>query len=189
MKKFLAIAITLMMVLTLGVFADTTINAADLPAAQTHGGHYGSTKIIYIGSSEGVSIGSADLSDVAKITVFYGCDPGAPVDTHKIYVCQADGTVIGEAQLSQIGAFWNDGQRPVDIAIDSDYNGEIILKKDDPNHGIAIDKIVLSGDAVVTPPATDDPADNPATSDAFTVIAAVAMIALAGTVVCKKVRA
>ena len=89
-----------------------------------------------------------------------------------------------QTKLAASSTGWAAGQRTVDIAVDSDYNGEIFLKKDVPGHQIAIDKIIISGDATVTPPA-----DNPATSDAFTVIAAVAMIALAGTDVCKKVRA
>ena len=188
MKRFLAVAITLMMVLTLGVFAaDVTIDASTLPGAIEFSPAKYTAKILRIESEDGVSIGTANLADYAKITVSYGGDPGVAFGEHNIYVCQADGTVIAQAKLSQNGLFWADGQRTVDIAIDSDYNGEIFLKKDKYTDQIAIDKIVLSGDATVTPPA-DDPADNPATSDAFTVIAAVAMIALAGTVVCKKVR-
>lgn len=190
MKKFLAVAITLMMVLTLGVFADTTINAADLPGAIDFGDAQYTSKILRIENEDGVSIGSADLSGVSKITVSYGGDPGVAFGEHNIYVCQADGTVIAQAKLSQNGLFWANGQRTVDIAISSSYNGEIILKKDNPTNQIAIDKIILSGDAgEVTPPAADEPADNPATSDVFAVIATVAVIALAGTVVCKKVRA
>lgn len=185
MKKILAVAITLMMVLTLGVFAaDVTIDASTLPGAIDFSPAKYTAKILRIESEDGVSIGTANLADYAKITVSYGGDPGVAFAEHNIYVCQADGTVIAQAKLSQNGLFWAEGQRTVDIAINSDYNGEIFLKKDEPTNQIAIDKIVLSDDATVTPPA-----DNPATSDAFTVIAAVAIIALAGTVVCKKVRA
>ena len=188
MKRFLAVAITLMMVLTLGVFADTTINAADLPGAIAFTEAQYTAKILRIEDEDGVSIGTIDLADVSKITVSYGGDGSAPFGEHNIYVCQADGTVIAQTKLAASSTGWAAGQRTVDIAVDSDYNGEIFLKKDVPGHQIAIDKIIISGDATVTPPA-DDPADNPATSDAFTVIAAVAMIALAGTVVCRRVRA
>lgn len=185
MKKFLAVAITLMMVLTLGVFAaEVTIDASTLPDAIAFTEAQYSAKILRIEDEDGVSIGSVDLAGVAKITVSYGGDGSAPFGEHNIYVCQEDGTVIAQTKLAASSTGWAAGQRTVDIAIDSDYNGNVILKKDVPGHQIAIDKIILSGDAVVAPPA-----DNPATSDAFTVIAAVAMIALAGTVVCKKVRA
>ena len=144
MKKFFAVAIALMMVLSLGVFAaDISVDVAALPGAVDFGDAQYTTNVIKVESSSGISIGSYDLSKVSKIVVYSGSDPGAPIDAHKIYVCKADGSVIGEAQLAQIGAFWAQGQRPVEIAIDTDYNGDVLLKKDEPGHGIAVDQITL----------------------------------------------
>ena len=144
MKKFFAVAITLMMVLSLGVFAaDISVDVAGLPSATDWTDAHYSTKIIKIDSSDGISIGSFDLSKVSKIVVYYGSDAGAPIDSHMLYVCKSNGATIGEAQLAQIGAFWADGQRPVEIAIDTDYNGEVLLIKDEPGHMIAVDKIIL----------------------------------------------
>ncbi len=173
MKKFFAVAITLMMVLSLGVFAaDISVDVAALPnAIDWTDAHY-STKIIKVDSSDGISIGSFDLSKVSKVVVSYGSDPDAPIDSHMLYVCKSNGATIGEAQLAQIGGFWADGQRTIEIAIDTDYNGEVLLIKDEPGHMIAVDKITLvekSADAAteaVTDAATEAVTD--AATDAVT---------------------
>lgn len=189
MKKFFAVAITLMMVLSLGVFAaDISVDVAALPNATDWTDAHYSTKIIKVDSSDGISIGSFDLSKVSKIVVYYGSDPDAPIDSHMLYVCKSNGATIGEAQLAQIGGFWADGQRPVEIAIDTDYNGEVIITKDEANHMMAIDAITFVGEAEGGE--TPSTPSNPETGDSFVVaVVTVAMIALAGVVVSKKVRA
>ncbi len=196
MKKIISLVLVAMMLvasMAMAVAADTSVDVANLPDASDFSAAQYTHKILHIGANGDVkSMGTWDLAGVSKIVISYGTDPSeASIATHNVYIQDAAGNVLGQATLSQPGLFWAQGQRDVEIAINSDYNGELFITKDATTHQMAIDAITLvggsnEGGADTTP---DETPSNPETSDFVVVAVAFAALSLAGVVVCKKVRA
>ena len=192
MKKIISsilVAMMLVACMAMAVAAATSVDVANLPDASafTEAG-YKSGNILHIGANgDTKSMGTWNLAGITKIVISYGTDPNeASIATHNVYIKDAAGNVLGQALLTQPGLFWKDGQRNVEIAINSDYNGELFITKDATTHQMAIDAITLLGDGEAAPEAPS----NPETGDTFVVaVVTVSMIALAGVVVSKKVRA
>ena len=186
MKKIISLVLVAMMIATMAMAVSaTTVDVANLPDAVDYGPAGYTQKVLQCGEK---SIGTWDLSGVSKVIISYGTDhQEASIANHKVYIKTAAGEVLGEAQLTQPFQFWAQGQRTVEVAINTDYNGEVIITKDEANHMMAIDTITFVGEAEGGE--TPSTPSNPETGDFVVVAVAVAMIALAGVVVSKKVRA
>lgn len=199
MKKIISLFVVAMMLVSamvMVVSADTSVDVPNLPASSDFSPAGYEANVLHIGANgDSKSIGTWDLSGVTAIKISYGTDHTvATIAENNVYVQDAEGNTIGQAKLEQPYIFWAQGQRIVEVAIDSDYNGEIFITKDDPQNQMAIDAITFVGEATggETGGEADDDADkdNPETGDAAIVaIVAVATIALAGVAVSKKVRA
>lgn len=193
MKKIISsilVAMMLVACMAMAVAADTSVNVAELPDASDFSDAQYTHKILHIGANGDVkSMGTWNLAGVSKIVISYGTDHTvAAIATHNVYVKDAAGNVIGQALLSQPYQFWAQGQREVEIAINSDYNGELFITKDDPTNQMAIDAITLVGGSNEGGASPETPS-NPETSDFAVVAVALATLSLAGIVVCKKARA
>ena len=193
MKKIISLVLVAMMLvasMAMAVAADTSVNVAELPDASDFSDAQYTHKILHIGANGDVkSMGTWNLAGVSKIVISYGTDPSvASIAENNVYVQDAAGSVIGQAKLSQPGLFWAQGQREVEIAINSDYNGELFITKDDAANQMAIDAITLVGGSNEGGAAPETPS-NPTTSDFAVVVVALATLSLAGIVVCKKARA
>ena len=187
MKKIISsilVAMMLVACMAMAVSAATSVDVANLPDAVDYSPAEYTTKVLQVGEK---SIGTWDLSGVAKVVISYGTDNlEQSIANHKVYIKTAEGEVLGQAQLTQPGLFWALGQRNVEIAINTDYNGEVIITKDETNHMMAIDAITFLAEGEAAPEAPS----NPETGDTFVVaVVTVSMIALAGVVVSKKIRA
>ena len=191
MKKIISsilVAMMLVACMAMAVSAATSVDVAKLPDASDFSDAQYTHKILHIGANGDVkSMGTWDLAGVTKVVISYGTDPSvASIAENNVYIKDAAGNVIGQAKLSQPGLFWAQGQRTVEVAINSDYNGELFITKDDASNQMAIDAITLLSDGEAAPEAPS----NPETGDTFVVaVVTVSMIALAGVVVSKKVRA
>lgn len=191
MKKIISsilVAMMLVACMAMAVSAATSVDVAKLPDATDFSPAGYTSNILHIGAgSDTKSMGTWDLAGVTKVVISYGTDPSvASIAENNVYIKDAAGNVIGQAKLSQPGLFWAQGQRTVEVAINSDYNGELFITKDDASNQMAIDAITLLGDGEAAP----ETPSNPETGDTFVVaVVTVSMIALAGVVVSKKVRA
>ena len=191
MKKIISsilVAMMLVACMAMAVSAATSVDVANLPDASDFSDAQYTHKILHIGANgDTKSMGTWNLAGITKIVISYGTDHTvAAIATHNVYVKDAAGNVIGQALLSQPYQFWAQGQRTVEVAINSEYNGELFITKDDPTNQMAIDAITLLSDGEAAP----ETPSNPETGDTFVVaVVTVSMIALAGVVVSKKVRA
>ena len=194
MKKIISLVLVAMMLvasMAMAVAADTSVNVAELPDASDFSDAQYTHKILHIGANGDIkSMGTWNLAGVSKIVISYGTDPSvASIAENNVYVKDAAGNVIGQAKLSQPGLFWALGQREVEIAINSDYNGELFITKDDAANQMAIDAITLVGGSNEGGATAPETPSNPETSDFAVVVVALATLSLAGIVVCKKARA
>ncbi len=178
MKKFFAIAITLMMVLSLGVFAaDYEVDIASITDASddvvvdfTDAGYTGKVIKFTNGTGLNANLGAIDLSLYSKVVFTYGSDPGAYYDTaDSVYLEDAEGNMIGSFAPSAPTGFWASMERQSEIAIDTEYNGDVIVVSGLSGHGIAISSIVfVEASAETEAPATEAPATEAPATDAAT---------------------
>ena len=137
MKKFFAIAITLMMVLSLGVFAaDYEVDIASITDASddvvvdfTDAGYTGKVIKFTNGTGLNANLGAIDLSLYSKVVFTYGSDPGAYYDTaDSVYLEDAEGNMIGSFAPSAPTGFWASMERQSEIVIDTDPDGKLIWR-------------------------------------------------------------
>lgn len=174
MKKFFAVAIALMMVLSLGVFAadyevdiGSITDASDNCVGEHEGAQFGGP-VIKFHNGEGVraNLGEIDLSKYSKAVFVYGSDPSATFGTvDKIYLKDASGNEIGSFMVTPPTGFWGMATRESEIALDTDYNGVVEVVSGLPSHGISIASITfIEKGAETEAPATEAPAtEAPAT--------------------------
>ena len=198
MKKFLAVAISLMMVLSLSAFAanlEIDIDSLATDATPWVGVHNGANFdgiTIQIMSAHHITpLGEIDLSKYSKVIVEYGTGADATyTSADKVNFTDADGNVLASFTPSDSTGHWGLAKRTTEIDLSGvDYNGvvKIAYGSGSPNMSVSAITFVEAGAAGDAPAAPETP-DNPATSDvAFGVIAAV-VLSFAGAVVCKKVR-
>ena len=187
MKKIISsilVAMMLVACMAMAVSAATSVDVANLPDAVDYSPAGYTQKVLQVGEK---SIGTWNLAGITKVVISYGTDHTvAEIADHNVYIKDAAGNVLGQAKLTQPYQFWAEGQRNVEIAINSDYNGELFITKDQTNHMMAIDAITFLTEGEAAP----EVPSNPETGDTFVVaVVTVSMIALAGVVVSKKVRA
>ena len=168
MKKFFAVAIALMMVLSLGVFAaDYEVDIPSITDASSncigeHDGAQFNGTVIMFHNGVGVkaTLGEIDLSKYSKVVVEYGSDPNAifsPADS--IILKDADGNDIGSFMPSVPTGFWGLMTRTSEIALNTDYNGKVVLFSNLTGDGISICNITFVEKSVETEaPATEAPA-------------------------------
>ena len=179
MKKFFAVAIALMMVLSLGVFAaDYEVDIPSITDASSncigeHDGAQFNGTVIMFHNGVGVkaTLGEIDLSKYSKVVVEYGSDPNAifsPSDS--IILKDADGNDIGSFMPSVPTGFWGLMTRTSEIALNTDYNGKVVLFSNLTGDGISICNITFVEKSVETEaPAADTKAETKAeTNDAET---------------------
>lgn len=168
MKKFFAVAIALMMVLSLGVFAaDYEVDIPSITEASENcvGEHEGanfSGAVIKFHNGVGVkaTLGEIDLSKYSKVIFEYGSDPSAYyMDTDTINLKDADGNDLGSFMPSIPTGFWGAAPRTSEIALNTDYNGKVVLYSNLSSHGISICNITfVEKGAETEAPATEAPA-------------------------------
>lgn len=199
MKKFLAVAISLMMVLSLSAFAanlEIDIDSLATEATPWVGVHNGANfegNTIQIMSAHHITpLGEIDLSKYSKVIIEYGTGTDSTYTSdNKINLTDADGNVLGSFTPSNSTGHWGLAIRSSEIDLSNvDYNGVVKLAYGLNGAGgmsvcgITFVEAGASGDAGDTPAAPS----NPETSDAAIVVIAAVVLSLAGAVVCKKVR-
>lgn len=198
MKKFLAVAISLMMVLSLSAFAanlEIDIDSLATDATPWVGVHTGANfdgNTIQIMSAHHITpLGEIDLSKYSKVIVEYGTGADATyTSADKVNFTDANNNVLASFTPSNGTGHWGLAKRTTEIDLSGvDYNGlvKIAYGSGAPNMsvcGITFVEAGAEGDA----PATPETPDNPATSDAAFVVIAAVVLSFAGAVVCKKVR-
>ena len=204
MKKFLAVAISLMMVLSLSAFAanlEIDIDSLATEATPWVGVHNGANFdgiTIQIMSPHHITpLGEIDLSKYSKVIVEYGTGADATyTSADKVNFTDADGNVLASFTPSNGTGHWGLAKRTTEIDLSGvDYNGLVKIAYGSGAPGMSVSAITFveagaEGDAPAgdTTPETPDTPDNPATSDAAFVVIAAVVLSFAGAVVCKKVR-
>ncbi len=173
MKKFFAVAIALMMVLSLGVFAaDYEVDIASITEASSDCvGEYTEAQftgtVIKFQNGVGLTatLGEIDLSKYSRVIFDYGSDPTAYyLDTDTINLKDAEGNDLGSFVPSPPTGFWAQSLRTSEIALDTDYNGKVVLYSNLSGHGIAISNIIfIEKSAETEAPATEAETEAPAT--------------------------
>lgn len=168
MKKFLALLLSAMMVLscfagmTFNISAedapqDLVIDIATLEGAVEFGAAGYTGKVLQLFNyGNSVKLGDIDLSKYSSVVITYGCDGGATLGdtgcelvlTQNGPVANADNSakddaiVIASGKLTNPTAGWAGGSRECVIALDTDYNGPVYLcHKMGEGNGIAVDSI------------------------------------------------
>ncbi|MBR3919132.1 MAG: hypothetical protein IKJ59_10410 [Clostridia bacterium] len=126
--------------------------------------------------SKELSLGTHNLKGCKKIVLSYGADKSAPLGDHDVYIKDASGNVIGKARLTASSSNWASSSQDVVIEIDSDYNGEIFVAKDEFGHQIAV-----SAAKLVYTAGSDVP-----TGDVLPFVILIAAAALVVTILSKK---
>ncbi len=202
MKKFLAVAISLMMVLSLSAFAanlEIDIDSLKTDATPWVGVHTGANfdgNTIQIMSPHHITpLGEIDLSKYSKVIVEYGTGAEATyTSADKVNFTDADGNVLASFTPSNGTGHWGLAKRTTEIDLSGvDYSGIVKIGYGSGAPGMSVSAITFveagaEGDAPEAPEAPETP-DNPATSDAAFVVIAAVVLSFAGAVVCKKVRA
>ena len=108
MKRFFAVAIALMMVLSLGVFAadyeidiPSITDASDGVVVDFTDAHFTSKVIMFVnGKGLKVNLGTIDLSKYSKVVFTYGSDAGAYYDsTDTVYITDASGNTMASLSI------------------------------------------------------------------------------------------
>lgn len=115
---------------------DVEIDINALPDASEYKAAGYEDKVLIVNKE--LSLGTHNLKGCKKIVLSYGADKSAPLGDHDVYIKDASGNVIGKARLTASSINWAGGSQDVAIEIDSDYNGEIFVAKDEFGHQIAV---------------------------------------------------
>ena len=126
--------------------------------------------------SKELSLGTHNLKGCKKIVLSYGADKSAPLGDHDVYIKDASGNVISKARLTASSSNWASSSQDVVIEIDSDYNGEIFVAKDEFGHQIAVSAAKLVYTA----------GSNATTGDVLPFVILIAAAALVVTILSKK---
>lgn len=174
MKKFFAIAIALMMVLSISTFAaDYEVDIASITEASEncvgeHDGANFSGPVIMFHNGVGINatLGEIDLSKYSKVIFEYGSDPTAYyLETDLVVLKDANDNELGSFMPSIPTGFWGAMTRTSEIELNTDYNGKVVLYSALSAHGISICNITfVEKGAETEAPATEAPAtEAPAT--------------------------
>ena len=140
---------------------DIIVDVSSLAAARDYTAAQFTEKILLIHKTEGISMGSYNLSQISSIILSYGADPNADISSDKVYILDDSGNEIASDYLeSSNGAFWAQGLRDIKLDINSTYSGELFITKDTIGNNIAISKIILvakNGSSITTPKPTTIP--------------------------------
>ncbi|MBR5785613.1 MAG: hypothetical protein IKY41_02820 [Clostridia bacterium] len=115
---------------------DVEIDVNALPDASEYKAAGYEDKVLIVNKE--LSLGTHNLKGCKKIVLSYGADKSAPLGDHDVYIKDASGNVIGKARLTAASTNWAGGSQDVAIEINSDYNGEIFVAKDEFGHQIAV---------------------------------------------------
>ena len=115
---------------------DVEIDINALPGASEYKAAGYEDKVLIVNKE--LSLGTHNLKGCKKIVLSYGADKSAPLGDHDVYIKDASGNVIGKARLTASSINWAGGSQDVAIEINSDYNGEIFVAKDEFGHQIAV---------------------------------------------------